>query len=177
MVIETTLLTTAETHMDARGAILNSMHLADGVVGKYLEDLTDTDLFVRSAPGMNHIAWQLGHLICSEHRLIEAIAPGSMPKLPDGFLEKYSKDNAKLDDPKAFHTKAEYLRLLAEQRAGTKAVLAKTAPEDFDKPGPEAFRRMCKTVGDIFNIAANHPLMHAGQWVVVRRMRGKPVVI
>ena len=163
--------------MDARGAIEASMGLAERIVGKYLEDFSDADLLVRPVPQANHTAWQLGHLICSEHRLMNMLSPGSMPKLPDGFLDKYTKDTSKVDDPQAFHPKAEYMKLRAEQRAGTMAVLAKTPPAQFDEPAPEAVRRMFKTVGDVFTIIATHPIMHAGQWVVVRRKLGKPVVI
>ena len=50
-----------------------------------------------------------------------------------------------------------------------------TLPEaDLDKPtGWE----MAPTVGALFVLIANHPMMHAGQFVVVRRKLGKPVVI
>jgi hypothetical protein len=32
-------------------------------------------------------------------------------------------------------------------------------------------------VGDVFMLIGAHPMMHAGQFVVVRRAAGKPVVI
>ncbi|MBI2826574.1 MAG: DinB family protein [Planctomycetia bacterium] len=159
--------------MNAKDVIRKSINSTDMIVDGYLEDLTDAELLVRPVPGANHIAWQLGHLINSEHDLVEGIAPGSMPKLPGGFKEKYAKETAASDDPKAFHTKTEYRRLLKEQRAGTFAALEKTPEGELDKPAPEEFRSYCPTVADVFLLQGTHVMMHAGQWAVTRRKLGR----
>ena len=160
--------------MDARQAIQASIAAGDMIAQSYLGDLSDQDLLVRPVPGCNHIAWQLGHLIGAEHDLVEMVAPGSMPKLPDGWKEKYQKETAKLDDPQAFHKKDEYLRLWKEQRAGTLAALAKMSDSDLDKPAPEPVRSFLKNVGALFSMQGSHAIMHAGQWAVVRRKLGRP---
>jgi hypothetical protein len=144
------------------------------VAGAYLADLTDADLLVRPAPGCNHIAWQLGHLIQAEHGMLEGASPGSMPKLPEGFKEKHSKEKAASDNPKDFLTKNEYLKLFQQQRAATLALLDKVTEADLDKPAPEAMRSYCPTVGSIFTMQGTHWLMHAGQWAIIRRKLGKP---
>jgi hypothetical protein len=159
--------------MNAKEALESCLAFGDKVAGAYLADLTDGDLLIRPVPGTNHIAWQLGHLIGAEHDLIEMVAPGSMPKLPEGFKEKHSKQTAELDDPKAFCTKAEYLKLLKEQRTGTLAALAKMSEAALSQPAPEALRTHLKTVGDVFSMQGGHVLMHAGQWAVVRRKLGR----
>ena len=48
---------------------------------------------------------------------------------------------------------------------------------EFDKPAPEDFRSFCPTMGDMFTLIATHPMMHAGQFVVVRRQLGKPILM
>jgi hypothetical protein len=159
--------------MNAKKAMESNFAFADKVAQSYLADLTDAELLVRPVPGANHIAWQLGHLVSAEHDLIEMVAPGSMPKLPAGFKEKHSKQTAASDDPKAFCTKAEYLKLLKEQRAGTLAALAKQTDADLAKPAPEPMRSHLATVGDLFSMQGGHLLMHAGQWAVVRRKLGR----
>ena len=159
--------------MNAKRAIESNIAMADKIAQSYLADLTDAELLVRPVPGANHIAWQLGHLISSERDLIEMVAPGSMPKLPEGFKEKHAKQTAASDDPKAFCTKAEYLKLLKEQRAGTLAALAKQTDADLSKPAPEAMRSHLETVGDLFSMQGGHLLMHAGQWAIVRRKLGR----
>ncbi len=163
--------------MDSRGAIRQSIELADMIADKYLGDLEDADLFIRPVEGANHPAWQLGHLISSEHRLMNGIRPGSMPALPEGFIDKYGKETSAVDDPAQFHTKGEYLSLLRQQREGTLKLLSELSDEDLDAPAPEMFRARFPTVGSIMALQAIHTTMHAGQWAVLRRKLGKPVAI
>jgi hypothetical protein len=160
--------------MNAKDVIKNTLDTSDAILSRYVEDLADADLLLRPVAGMNHIAWQLGHLIDVESRLVETIRPGSSPKLPEGFADNHKMDQAKSDDPSHFTTKAEYLNLWKAQRAATKAVLDSLPDAELDeqKPGLPGF---APTVGAVFNLLGTHPLMHFGQFVAVRRMLGKPV--
>lgn len=160
--------------MNAKDAIKASMNVPDMIVQSYLEDLTDDDLMVRAVDGLNHIKWQLGHLISSEHGMVEGMCPGTMPALPEGFKEQHSKETAGVDDAAAFRSKDEYLKLFAEQRAGTLKALDGLSEDDLDKPAPESLRRMWPTVGSVFSMQPTHWVMHAGQWAVVRRKLGRP---
>ncbi|MGQ0636662.1 MAG: DinB family protein [Planctomycetaceae bacterium] len=160
--------------MNSREAIKLGLNCSNGVVLRYLGDLTDAELLVRPVPGANHTAWQLGHLISAEHSMVEGACPGSMPPLPAGFAEKYAKENSKLDSSGAFHPKSVYLKAYEEQRAATLKALDKLSDADLDKPAPEKFRGFVKTVGDLFSLQGSHWLMHAGQWAVTRRKLGRP---
>ncbi|QDU93072.1 DinB family protein [Lignipirellula cremea] len=151
-----------------------SLELPTFVVESYLADLTDDELFLRPAEQMNHIAWQLGHLIASEHNQIEQLRPGSMPPLPDGFSAQHSKETSASESRDGFRTRDEYLRLMQEQRAGALAVLESLTDEELMAPGPEGLHYFGPTVGCIFAGQATHWMMHAGQWAVVRRGLGKP---
>lgn len=163
--------------MNAKDAINGSMDMGYMVLKKYVADLDDADLMHRPATGCNHLAWQLGHLISSEVGLLNQVCPGSGPELPAGFAEAHKKDKAESNDPSKFGTKQQYLDLLDKVRDATKAALAKLSDADLDNPGPEAMRGFCPTVGSFFTLIATHPLMHAGQFVPVRRALGKPIVI
>jgi hypothetical protein len=160
--------------MNAHEAIKTSMQTPDMIWQAYLGDLEDADLFIRPTEGANHIAWQLGHLIVSEHGLIESVCPGTMPALPDGFAEQYTKDTSAGDDPAQFHTKNEYIRLATEQRAGTLAAMDALSAEDLDAPSPEHLSQLGPNVAAIFSMQPTHWTMHAGQWAVIRRKLGKP---
>ena len=159
--------------MSSHQAIQEAIRQSETTCQRYLDDLTDAELLVRPVPGANHIAWQLGHLIKSEHRIMEAVSPGSMPALPPGFFEKHTNDTATLDDPAAFYTKAEYLAVAAEQRKGTLAALERLKEEDFARPAPESLQRIAPTVLGMFVMQSTHWTMHAGQWVIVRRKLGR----
>lgn len=159
--------------MSISAQIKNELNLPSHVVHSYLDDLTDDDLFIRPHEKANHIAWQLGHLIASENQLNNMVCPDSMPPLPQGFTEKHSKETATSDDRAAFCTKDEYLKAMAEQRAGTFALLDRLTDEDLEKPAPEKIQTLGPTVGAVIAAQSAHWMMHAGQWVIVRRQLGK----
>ncbi|MCA9172888.1 MAG: DinB family protein [Planctomycetales bacterium] len=154
--------------------IRSTLALPNFVVGKYLEDLSDSELLVRPLPEMNHIAWQLGHLIAGEHFHISQVAEGAMPNLPEGFAERHSKDTAASDDPQDFLAQGEYLELMEQQREGTLRTLDAMSDEQLMAPSPESIRYFGPTVGAVFAGEATHWMMHAGQWAVVRRKLGRP---
>ena len=100
----------------------------------------------------------------------------SVPELPEGFAESHSKEAAAGDDAAKFLKKDEYAALLTKVSDATLAALNATSEDDLDKPAPEAMRQHAPTVGAVFNLIGTHYLMHGGQFVVVRRKLGKPVL-
>lgn len=160
--------------MNFKDAIRASFNMADFFVQSYLGDITPQELLMRPAPDANHLAWQLGHLIASERHLVEAAVPGSMPKLPEGFAERHTKDFAASDNPADFLVKDDYLRLAAEMRAGTLKVLDQLSEADFDKPVTGRVPPFVKRAGDCFVTVGSHWIMHTGQWVILRRKLGRP---
>lgn len=162
--------------MDTKQAIRSSLSTSDFLVNRYLDDLAPEELLARPVPGANHVAWQLGHLISSERYLIEAAAPGSMPELPAGFREQHSKEQAVSDNAADFLSKDDYLRLAKQVRANTLAALEKLSDADLDKPATGRVPPFIKTAGDCFVLIGPHWSSHAGQWVVLRRKLGRPVM-
>ena len=163
--------------MNGQEAIRATFGVSSMVLKSYLSDLTDEELLTRPSSGCNHVAWQLGHLISSECQLLESVCPGAAVELPAGFAEQHSKETVGEDDPAKFCTKQEYLDLLDKVQTNSMAALDQTSESELDRPGPEHFQQMFPTVGHIFLLIATHGLMHAGQFVPVRRALGKPIVI
>lgn len=160
--------------MTPQEAIQLTIDSGDMIVQSYLSDLSDADFLVRAVPGINHIAWQMGHLIASERQMVDEICPGVSPPLPDGFAARHSKETAGSDDASKFLKKSEYMALYAAQRAATLKALHSVSAADLDKPAPEKFREYLKSVGDLFSLQGTHWVMHAGQWAVLRRKLGRP---
>ena len=106
--------------------------------------------------------------------MVSAVAPGKMPPLPEGFVEKYSKEAASSDDPSAFCSKDELLENAGKQLTAALGVLAELSTEELDVPTPEPMNAHAPTVGAVFNMLGSHWMMHSGQWVVVRRQLGRP---
>jgi DinB superfamily len=163
--------------MTAKDAIKTALTGTQQMLGWYLSDLSDADLLVRPVPGANHLAWQLGHLVASECSLISPSVPGATyPELPAGFGERHNKTTAASEPPKGFATKGEYLALFTKVREATLANLAKLSDADLDKPTKGDMAKFAPTLGALFLLVSNHTLMHGGQFTVLRRKLGKPVL-
>jgi hypothetical protein len=161
--------------MQAKDAIKHALVSTQNMVAMYLGDMSDADLLVRPVPSANHIAWQLGHLISAECQLGQVIG-GKYPELPAGFGEQHSPKNAAVDPPKGFASKADYLNLFNKVREATLANLARLPDSDLDKPTSGDMAKFAPTWGGMFLLLGNHDLMHAGQFTVVRRKLGKPIL-
>ena len=163
--------------MNAKDAIRSSANLSTLILKTYISDLDDADLMRRPVEGCNHLAWQLGHLISSEVELLESVAPGQGIELPAGFADAHSKETCNNDDPADFGVKHSYVEMFDKVREASLAALDAYAQSDLDNPAPEDFREYCPTMGDMFTMIATHPMMHAGQFVIVRRQLGKPILM
>jgi hypothetical protein len=185
--------------MNAKDAIRQTVEFGHMVTRYYVDDLSDADLLVRSVPNSNHIAWQLGHLIKSTHEMLMALGrkPPALPAgfdapvacesfdmqvirepaaLPAGFDAAYTRETATSDDPAKFAKKDEYLRLMDEMKSASLAAIDVAPEKVLDRPGPESMREYAPTVGAVLVLLGNHWLMHAGQFVPIRRKLGKPAL-
>jgi hypothetical protein len=147
------------------------------VVDAYLADLADDDLLLAPAAGCNPLGWQIGHLIASEHSMLSDVKPGAAAPLPEEFVQNHSQENASSFGSQHALSKAEYMQLRATVAAATASALDEMTDSDLDAPAPERLRQWFPTVGAVMVLIATHWLMHAGQWVPLRRQLGKPVVI
>ena len=154
--------------------------LADGLKRSFdmlnmtLSDFSDADMFARPCPGANHPTWQLGHLLEAEFFFIDGVAPGKLPPLPASFKDKFTKETAKVDDPKAFPKKEELLSAFSKMREATIAWFKTLTPADLDKP--TTMPKFAPTVGHLAIMMPIHDMMHTGQFQVARRKLGKPVM-
>ncbi|HWB54575.1 MAG TPA: DinB family protein [Tepidisphaeraceae bacterium] len=147
-----------------------------GVVKMTLADFTDADMLTRPCPGANHTAWQLGHLISAETRLINGEMPGAMPELPAGFAEKFNKSTAAIDDPAAFPKKADLLALFEKTRNASIQWAKGLTDEDLNRPVQGPYKTIAPTIHHLAALIPSHTTMHMGQMQVIRRKLGKPVL-
>lgn len=163
--------------MNTKDALKSAMDMSLMVLNTYISDLSDADLLLRPGPGCNHLAWQLGHLISSEVNLLNGICPGQGAALPAGFVEAHAKENIACNDASKFLSKQAYSDLFQKVRSATVAALDAMPDAELDAPSPEWLRAYFPQVGQVFTLIGTHPMMHAGQFVVVRRQLGKPVLM
>ena len=164
--------------MNGREAIQAALETTRANLTWYVSDITDAELLVRPVPNANHIAWQIGNVIGGDIFLVKAEFPdAAYPELPPGFMEGHGTDGAKNDGPEGFLTKAEYLKLFDEVRTATITALNALTDADLDRPTSEQMRSWAPTLGHLFLLVANHTLLHVGQFTVVRRKLGKPILM
>jgi hypothetical protein len=147
-----------------------------GMLEWTLGDFSDADMMERPVPAANHALWQIGHLAV-ETAVFAAAVPGvKVPAVPAEWRDAFGKGAAKSDNAKAFPTKAEVLKVFAAVNGALAEGVKKLSPEDLNKPGPEAFKSFAPTVGHIVEMTGAHYMMHVGQFQVIRRKLGKPVL-
>ena len=163
--------------MTGTEAIQAALRSTQHMLKWYLEGFSDEELLVRPAPGANHVAWQLGHLINSEkYHIREQLPDAKYPDLPADFATNYASDRAGHDATEGYRTKVEYVTLFDEVRTGTIAALDCLTDADLDRPSSGGVAAFAPRLGDVFLMLSNHTLMHGGQFTVVRRILGKPVL-
>ena len=75
--------------MQAKDMAKTALTSTQFLLQMYLGDLSDADLLVRPVPNANHTAWQLGHLIGSEKKMLEGFLPGAQfPELPTSIMSQ-----------------------------------------------------------------------------------------
>jgi hypothetical protein len=155
-----------------------ALQSAHDAMQMYLGDLSDKDITVRPVPSANNIAWQLAHLATAESYLLGDQLPGAVyPEIPAAIASLGNERTGKVDPPGGYLPKAQYIECLSKLRAATIAAVDKLADSDLDKPVTNSMVKFAPTLGALLILTANHSLMHGGQFTVVRRALGKPVVM
>jgi hypothetical protein len=158
--------------MNAKDVIRQVTEFSHMLVRNYVDDLSDADLLVRSVPGANHIAWQMGHMIAGTGHMLKALGHAA-PDLPAGFDAAYTPETSMSDDAARFASKTEYLALANQMKEASLKAIDATPENSLDQPGPESMREYAPTVASALLILGSHWMMHAGQFIPIRRKLGK----
>lgn len=147
------------------------------LTANYINDLSDAELLMRPVPGANHAAWQLGHVIAAEIHLVRMELPeAAYPELPAGFADAHAQTQTGKDGPDGFRSKADYVKLFNAVRQATIDTVGKLQDGDLDRATKGPLAKFAPRLGDLFVLVSNHALMHSGQFSVLRRKLGKPVL-
>jgi hypothetical protein len=162
--------------MTVLAAAIDCLGRNKGFLSGTLGDFSQADMLARPHPTANHVTWQIGHLIGAEARMVNAAAPGAAPLPPASFMDKFKKETASIDDPAFFPKKEELLEAFNKGRDATIAWASTLKEADMGHPLPEPVSRFAPTTGHLLVTIPVHVAMHIGQFQVLRRVLGKPVM-
>lgn len=160
--------------MDPVQLAVDFYHQQAILVRAHLSDFSEADMVFRPAPAANHAAWQLGHLSCALVSLIHAVTPGAMPALPADFVQRHGPEGVKLNE--GFDTRDQLLDRFDEVNASAISWVSGLSEPEKSNPTPEHLRGLAATTGHMVHALPLHTMMHVGQFQVIRRALGKPVL-
>lgn len=141
-----------------------------------LADFTDEEMLARPVPGANHAAWQLSHLIGAAAHMVNSVAPGVIPDAAVKMNQTYTGQTANNDDPAFYKPKTELLDLFSQSHDALTQWARTLTTEDLNQPTPGRMADFAPTVGHLVLMTIGHVMMHVGQFQVIRRKLGKPLL-
>lgn len=162
--------------MDRIHLLVDRLEVARQWTKNLLADVEESLWFKAPAPGIGHVAWQVGHIAASQIALIHVRCFGCeyTRHAPESFRQAFGKGSSPVADPAAYppipEIRAAFDRLHRESIDMIKGLSdaeldAKTAGD----PHP-----MFTTKAGAIGTAALHESFHGGQIALIRRLAGKP---
>jgi uncharacterized damage-inducible protein DinB len=141
----------------------------------YIDDLKPAEFAHQPFPGVNSIAWILGHLALTDRRILGLLG-AELPPLADGFDTPFKTTKQPAIQQTDLGNPADLIATLDAHRTKLIAAVEGATPDVLNKPLPNPVGA-AKTVGEAAAFMAVHLAMHAGQITLIRRSLGYPPVV
>ncbi len=152
--------------------VLKSSHIR---FHSFIDDLKPEEFAVQPIPGVNSVAWMLGHLTVVERRIL-GLFGGELPPLPEGFDVPFKTTKAPATTQTGLGDPKELVAAFDAHRLKLIEAVATASEEQLASPLPMPIG-VAKTLGDAAAFMAVHVGLHAGQISVIRRSLGYPPVV
>lgn len=141
-----------------------------------IESIEPADWFRQPQPGINHVAWQVGHLAVAQYWLTMNRVRGQRPEdaalLSEAFLQRYGRLSQPDPNPAQNPTPAELRATLDRVHAAALRELEQVPDSELDQPVGKPHPMFSTKLGAIL-WSAQHEMLHAGQIGLLRRLFGK----
>jgi len=169
------MTTGTESIVSMQSFLVERIEIARAWTRSLIADIEPERWFEMPAPGVGHVAWQLGHLAVSQVALIhmrcfdKPLDACIAPALRDTF----GRGSTPIGDPSAYPA-ADDVRALFDSIQHEAVELIRGLPDaELDaKPGVDPHPLFHTKAGAI-NTAAMHETFHAGQIAMMRRIWGR----
>ena len=140
-----------------------------------LQDIQESRWFESPAPGIQHIAWQVGHLAASQAVLIHnrCLNIPVAEVVPESITKQFGRGSKPMGDAGAYPPIAEIRRLFDGVQADCLARIRQMTESDLDLPAYGDPHPMFAKRGEAVAMTTMHEAFHAGQIALTRRLFGK----
>lgn len=158
---------------------LDRIRRCRAITKSFLEGLTPDEWFWQPGPGMNHVAWHVGHLAFAQYFLclkrVRDRTEADESLISTDFLKRYKRDSTPSPDPGENFTVEEILRTFNGVYEVSLKELAERTDKELEVPTSPPHPMFTSKLGAI-EWCSLHELMHCGQIVLLRRLMGKAPV-
>ena len=144
-----------------------------------LDGIDQNDWFRQPIEGLNHVAWQVGHLAMAQYGLVLFRQRGR--KLEDtelmssAFRKKFSRGSTPHQDPEFYPAPEEILNVFERVYNQSMEELATYPLEQLNEPVEDPYAAYPTKLGCLI-FCAHHEMLHAGQLGMLRRLLGSDPV-
>lgn len=155
--------------------VLGSLHFSRGFTQGLLDRVPEEDWYRFPPGGYTHVAWQVGHLVWAQHRLVFTRVAGEAGDadrlLPPEYTELFGKGSLPRADAALYPGIGELRGVFNAVHSRVLVVVPTLGDSLLDEPiepPHPAFRNKFEAL----LWAARHELVHAGQIAMIRRGLG-----
>jgi uncharacterized damage-inducible protein DinB len=158
--------------MTLKDSLKRSLAVARSVSEELLAAFkTPQDWTHQASPGANHALWFAGHMAVVDNHFIAAIDPAKVRPLP-GYQEKFGAGSKPTNRPEDYPSPEEVLETMRERRKALFDLLRAQSDDALSRATQPGSPDFLPDVASVFEIAAWHEGLHAGQVSVARRSLG-----
>ena len=144
-----------------------------------LDDIDQESWYEQPAEGINHVAWQVGHVAMAQYGLALFRQRGRKESdrelIPREFLRMFAKDSSPLIDVDLRPEPAEIREIFDRIHEEVLRELDTYPIEELETPVDFPYVGFSNKLGSLL-MSAHHEMLHAGQIGMLRRLLGKPPI-
>ncbi len=141
---------------------------------QYIDDLKPQEFEHQPFPGVNSVAWILGHLAMTDRRIL-GLFNVEGPAIPEGFADRFKQTRTAATEQKGLGEPKELVAIFDAYRSKLIETVLSASMEALNKPLPTPLGP-ATTVGEAATFMSVHVSLHAGQITLIRRSLGYPPV-
>ena len=145
-----------------------SRSFTEGLLEKFKEP---SDFTHQVHPSANHALWFAGHIGGSDNFFM-SVVDSSKSIGKEGYGELFGMGSQPTGDPAGYPPVEEVLAYMRERREVLLEVFDALSEDDLSKPTPEGTPDFLPDIASVFEMAAWHEGMHAGQVTIASRSLG-----